>query len=139
MNERNKMKLKMLVLFAILAVTAAILPAASAQVGGNDWTATSGQIWELVFPDGSKHDYTILYSPSTLVRTGDLVSVTVDTVYTDATPTIFYVQNLNCQTREYRYASYDISVNPPTLSAFTEWRDIKPNTAGESTFPLFCK
>jgi hypothetical protein len=125
------MKKALIAIFAALTIASAV-----AQI--NDWKPTTGQQYSHVFADGNKHFYSILYSPSTFTRTGDIVNVTIETPYTDNTPTSFFVENLNCRTRQYNYAVYDTDTNPPTLGSVSDWKDIQPNTSGEDEFPFFC-
>jgi hypothetical protein len=133
------MKLKSFLLFATVALTLAFLPAASAQVGGNDWTATDGKTWNQTWKDGTKHSFSILYSPSTLVRNGDVVSVTIDTVYKDSTPISFFKIQVNCRTHQHTFASYDTSTNPATLGPASAWVDNEPNTSAPAVEAIICK
>jgi signal peptidase I len=127
-------------MLSILAVLMAI--PAFAQVGGNDWKATNGEkfTWTHTLADGTTvvQHYEILYSPSTVVRNGDIVTFTIQTVYVESVPTTFYSMNLNCRTQQYTYASYDLSKSPAVLSAPSVWKNIMPNSAGSVTEPFFC-
>ena len=106
---------------------------------GNDWKTTTGDTWVRVGTDGVNHYYTILYSPSSVRRSGDVVSTDIETVFTDSTPNVFYGMQYNCSTRQYTFAGYDLSVNPPVLGQVSVWNDITPNTAGAAVLPLFCR
>jgi hypothetical protein len=133
------MKLKSLLLFATMALMLAFVREASAQVGGNDWTATNGKTWNQTWKDGTKHSFSILYSPSTVSRNGDVVSVTIDTVYTDSTPITFFKIQLNCRTHQHKFATYDTSNNPATLGPTSAWVDNEPNSAAPVVEAIVCK
>jgi|SRR5271157_2421938 len=128
----------------ILAIVTVLAVAVSAQVGGNDWAKTNGVKFgpqTLTAADGTKseHYYEILYSPSTLTRTGDVVTSIIDTVYTDSTPTKFYTIQINCKTMQYTFSQFDVSTTPATPGATSPWKDIQAGSPGAAVAPLFCK
>lgn len=110
-----------------------------AQVGGNDWTPITGQSFTSTYPDGSTHTRTLNYSPSTLKRSGDIGSVTLDTVFTDNKPTVFYQVQINCRTHQYTFAAYDLTTNPATLLPASEWKNPQPNSPFPATEAIVCK
>jgi len=122
-----------LLIFAVLAV------AASAQVGGNDWTALTGQSWTATWVDGTTHTRTLFYSPSTVTRSGDIIDVTLDTVFSDNTPTKFYQLQLNCRTNQYTFAEYDVTVSPARLGERSMWKDFQPNSPAPAAKAVLCK
>lgn len=128
------MKMKSFLLVAIVALIASF---AAAQVGGNDYTFAGGP-FTITRPDNTTWTYSIYYSPSSLTRSGDIVTFTYETI-TSGSPTNFYENHVNCQTRQYTVAKYNTSVTPAVLSAPSEWRDIQPNTAGATLQPIVCR
>ena len=128
------MKLKLFLLFAILALAISVV----AQVGGNDWTAVSGGTFTVTRADQTTWTYSLYYSPSSITRSGDIRTVTYESI-TVGSPTNFYVNNMNCRTHQYTFAKYDTSITPATLTAPSEWKDIQPNTAGATIEPIVCR
>jgi hypothetical protein len=132
------MKMKSFLLVAIIALMAV---GAVAQVGGNDYTFAGGP-FTITRPDSTTWTYSIYYSPSTVKRSGDIVTFTYETV-TAGSSTNFYQNNVNCRTHQYTFAKYDTHVTPvaeiTTLSAPSGWTDILPNTAGATLQPIVCK
>lgn len=123
--------------FLLVGIMAASLTA-SAQIG-KDWTAISGQSWTSTEKDGKTHTRTMYYSPSTVRRSGDVVSLTLDTVFTDGTSTRFYEVQLNCQSRQYTFAQYDVSVNPAILGQRSDWKSPEPNSPFPVVYDIVCK
>jgi hypothetical protein len=131
------MKLKLFSLVAIIAGLA--FGSAMAQVGRNDWTAVSGGTFTVTRPDNTTWTYSIYYSPSSLTRSGDIVTFKYETVTAGSGVTSFYQNDVNCVTRQYTFAKFDTSVTPATLSAPSVWKDIQPNTAGSTLQPIVCR
>jgi hypothetical protein len=123
----------------VLLVLALMSVMALGQTSRNDWTATDGRIWTRVWSDGVTRSYRMEYSPSTMVRTGDQVSVTMASFFTDPTPPIFYQINLNCKLNQYEYAIYNTSVTPTKLGPYSEWKQVVANSAGGSVAPILCR
>src|ERR1700676_1068568 len=110
------MKTKLISLFAILVILGTFRPTVPAQVGGNDWTPLSGGPWTITRADGTKFSYSLNYSPASITRDSDgWIAITIDMVYTDSTPTAFYINRITCQTHQYTFAKFDISTTPATL------------------------
>lgn len=130
--------IKLLLLFANVAMLAASVPASSAQVGGNDWEPT-GITSHVTWTDGTVHQYKILYSPATVTHNGQVVSVTVDMVYTDSSPIVFFEEQVNCAAQTHQGARYDISSDPAKLGAFSGWAAMSPGTVGALLGTFFCK
>jgi len=124
--------------FAALVILMLSL-AAFAQVGGNDWTALTGQSWTATWVDGTTHTRTLYYSPSTVTRSGDIIDVTLDTVFSDSTPTKFYQLQLNCSTNQYTFAEYDVTVTPARLGERSAWKDFQPNSPAPAAKAVLCK
>ena len=106
---------------------------------GNDWKPTTGETWQRTSPDGSTHNYSVLYSPSSVRRSGSVVSADMETIFVDSTPNVVYGMQFNCSTRQYTFAGYDLSVNPPVLGQVSVWKDTQPNTTGATLLPFFCR
>lgn len=123
--------------FLLVAIVAVLSLAAVAQVGGNDYTFAGGP-FTIHKTDGTTWTYSIYYSPSSVTRNGDVVTVTYETI-TSGSPTNFYQNVINCTTQQYTFAKYDTSVSPAVLGDASEWKNIQPNTAGPALTAIVCK
>lgn len=93
-----------------------------------DWTQV-GASYTKKLDDGTVWNYATYYSPSSVVRNGSVVSVTIETVNSSATKVFF--DELNCTTHQYRIA--------PAGTTLSELRDVQPNTLGTDLIALLCR
>jgi hypothetical protein len=131
--------MKLSKIFSAVAVLLTLFVGISIAQLGNDWKPTTGETWQRTNPDGSTHNYTVLYSPSSVRRSGSIVSADMETIFVDSTPNVVYGTQYNCSTRQYTFAGYDLSVNPPVLGQVSVWKDVQPNTTGATLLPFFCR
>jgi hypothetical protein len=125
--------------FARVVMLLAFASVAFTQVGGNDWRPLTGQSWTTTDKDGASHTRTLYYSPSTVSRSGDVVTLVLDTVYNDGKPTEFFQVQLNCRTHQHTFARYDISTKPPTLEQVSAWTNNEPNSPAPASEAVVCR
>lgn len=124
----------------LLAITLALLfsTSAFAQIGGNDWTPLYSGTFTITHDDGTKIEYRVNYSPSSITRDAVSVSVIYDAVFVDNRPTNFVRDRFYCGAQKYTYTVFDVSTTPPTEGPVSESKDIQPDSVGSMLAAVVC-
>lgn len=117
-------------------IIATLLLLASTAVMADEWVPvdSGNRPVTKTFLDNTTHTYHVLYSPASVVRHGDVVSVSVEAVFTDTKPTMIHLEEYHCATHQYRYRLIS-----PDQQNWIDWKAVPgANTPGSAIEAIVC-